>query len=75
MLGMSAIADRMEPSALKVLLVASECAPYAKCGGLGDVVASLPKALRQQGVDARIVMPLYASCRLYTTDAADEKGS
>ena len=61
MLGMRAVADRMEPSALKVLLVASECAPYAKCGGLGDVVASLPKALRQQGVDARIVMPLYAS--------------
>ena len=48
-------------TALKVLLVASECAPYAKCGGLGDVVASLPKALRRLGVDARIVLPLYAS--------------
>ena len=48
-------------TALKVLLVASECAPYAKCGGLGDVVASLPKALRKLGVDARIVLPLYAS--------------
>ena len=46
---------------LKVLFVASECAPYAKCGGLGDVVASLPKALRRLGVDARIALPLYAS--------------
>ncbi len=47
--------------ALKVLFVASECAPYAKCGGLGDVVASLPKALRRLGVDARVAIPLYDS--------------
>lgn len=46
---------------LKVLFVGSECAPYAKCGGLGDVVASLPKALRALGVDARVAMPLYGS--------------
>ena len=46
---------------LKVLFVASECAPYAKCGGLGDVVASLPKALRRLGVDARVAIPLYDS--------------
>ena len=46
---------------LRVLLVASECAPYAKCGGLGDVVASLPEALRGLGVDARIMLPLYSS--------------
>ena len=46
---------------LKVLFVGSECAPYAKCGGLADVVASLPKALRAMGVDARIAMPLYGS--------------
>jgi starch synthase len=44
---------------LRVLFVASECAPYAKCGGLGDVVASLPKALRRLGVDARVAIPLY----------------
>ncbi|MBU1694178.1 MAG: glycogen synthase GlgA [Verrucomicrobia bacterium] len=45
----------------KVLFVASECAPYAKVGGLADVVAALPKTLRRMGHDARIVLPLYAS--------------
>lgn len=58
---MSVPADRTTVAPRRVLLVASECAPYAKCGGLGDVVASLPKALRQLEIDARIVMPLYAS--------------
>lgn len=47
--------------ALRVLFVVSECAPFAKCGGLGDVAASLPKALRRIGIDARIAMPLYGT--------------
>ncbi len=45
---------------LKVLFVASECAPFAKTGGLADVAGALPVALRRLGVDVRIVMPLYA---------------
>jgi starch synthase len=50
----------MAAPALKVLLVASECAPFAKTGGLADVVGALPIALKRLGVDVRIVMPLYA---------------
>ncbi|HXJ83821.1 MAG TPA: glycogen synthase GlgA [Candidatus Methylomirabilis sp.] len=45
---------------MKVLFVASECSPFAKTGGLGEVIGALPKALSDAGVDVRVVMPLYA---------------
>jgi len=45
---------------LKVLMVATECAPFVKTGGLGDVVSALPKALARRGHDVRVVIPLYA---------------
>lgn len=44
---------------MKVLFVASECAPYAKAGGLGDVVGALPKALVDLDVDVRVLLPRY----------------
>lgn len=44
---------------MRVLFVSAEMDPFAKTGGLGDVVGSLPRALRRKGVDARVVIPLY----------------
>ena len=44
---------------MNVLFATSECAPFVKTGGLGDVVGSLPQALREKNVDARVVLPLY----------------
>ena len=46
---------------MKVLLVSSEVAPFAKTGGLADVAGALPLALRKLGLDVRVVMPGYHS--------------
>ncbi len=45
---------------MKILFISSEVAPFAKTGGLGDVSAALPRALRAHGHDVRVFMPLYA---------------
>ena len=44
---------------MKVLSVASECAPFVKTGGLADVVGALPGALAPSGVEMRVLVPGY----------------
>ena len=44
---------------MNILLVATECVPYSKTGGLADVVRGLAKELCAQGHDARIAVPCY----------------
>ena len=44
---------------MRILFVSSEVHPFAKTGGLADVAAALPAALRAQGEDVVTVMPLY----------------
>ncbi|MES2307778.1 MAG: glycogen/starch synthase [Verrucomicrobiota bacterium] len=44
---------------LKIAMVASECTPYAKSGGLADAVAGLSKTLHDAGHSVRIIIPLY----------------
>ena len=43
----------------KVLLAAAECAPLSKTGGLADVVGTLPKSLKELGIDARVITPYH----------------
>ena len=45
----------------RILYCASEMFPLANTGGLGDVAAALPAALRELGADVRVVMPAYPS--------------
>ena len=48
---------------LKILFVSPEVEPFAKAGGLGDMVGALPKELAALGHDVRLVCPLYGSVK------------
>src|SRR5215475_5604979 len=48
----------------RVLMISSEAAPFAKTGGLADVVGALPAALRSCGDDVAVVIPRYGSIDL-----------
>src|SRR3990170_5836148 len=45
---------------MRVLFATSECTPLAKAGGLGDVSAALPAALRALGIEVDTLLPGYA---------------
>ena len=49
----------MSAAPLRVLFAASEFAPLIKTGGLADVAGALTAALRELGVDVRVVLPAY----------------
>lgn len=46
---------------MKIMMVSSEVLPFAKAGGLGDMVAALSAELERQGHEVRIVLPRYYS--------------
>lgn len=48
-----------EVDVMNVILVAAECAPWSKTGGLGDVAGALPKALAKRGHRVMVVVPKY----------------
>ena len=48
---------------MNVLCVASEMAPFAKTGGLADVMAALPRQLARRGHDVRVFLPLYDTAK------------
>ena len=59
---------------MKVLYVTAECWPFAKTGGLGDVAYALPKALKKEGVDVRVMMPKYSTIPTYLKDRLKKVG-
>ncbi len=51
------------PPDLRVLVVVSEMAPFAKTGGLADVAGALPEALARLGCRVRVCLPCYPGVR------------
>ena len=43
-----------------IAFIGSECYPFVKTGGLGDVMYALPKALVKQNCDVKVILPRYA---------------
>ena len=50
-------------SKLKVLIAGAEATPFAKTGGLADVIGALPRALCAQGIDARVILPKHKTVK------------
>jgi starch synthase len=48
----------------RILMVASEAAPFIKTGGLADVLGSLPAALVKRGDEVGVVLPRYRNAQV-----------
>ncbi|TWT04336.1 glycogen synthase GlgA [Planococcus sp. CPCC 101016] len=45
---------------MKIIMAAAECAPFAKAGGLADVIGALPKELSRLGHEINVIVPKYS---------------
>src|SRR5579872_2608293 len=48
---------------MRIAHLSAEVSPFAKTGGLGDVVGALPKTLAELGHDVSVWMPYYRQAR------------
>lgn len=48
---------------MQIVFASSECAPFVKTGGLGDVAGSLPAALVRAGAEVIVMVPKYATIK------------
>ena len=55
-------------------MATSECSPFVKVGGLADVVGALPVELNKQGLDARVILPLYRKVKIKYADSLNFMG-
>jgi len=53
---------------MEIIHISAECYPYAKAGGLGDVIGALPKYQNKLGHIAKVVVPMYRTKFLYENE-------
>lgn len=59
----------------RIAFVGSECYPFVKTGGLGDVMYALPRSLVKAGCEVRVILPLYACIAQAYKEKMEYKGS
>lgn len=70
---MAMIETLTEKKRLQILLASSEMAPFARTGGLGDVIAALGGRLASAGHDVKVFLPKYSS--VYQTGVSGVKSA
>lgn len=58
-----------------VVFIGSECYPFVKSGGLGDVMYALPKELARQNCDVRVIIPNYACIKPQHKEKMEFRGA
>lgn len=58
-----------------IAFIGSECHPFVKTGGLGDVMYALPRALVNMNCDVRVIIPRYACIPQKYQEKMEYKGS
>jgi starch synthase len=53
---------------MHIVYAASECVPFAKTGGLADVVAALPREMARQGHEVTVYLPYYRQVQKHVTE-------
>ncbi|HNZ36031.1 MAG TPA: glycogen/starch synthase [Candidatus Marinimicrobia bacterium] len=46
---------------MNIIFIAAEASPFAKVGGLGDVIGALPPVLANRGLSVKVIIPGYRS--------------
>lgn len=58
-----------------IAFIGSECHPFVKTGGLGDVMYALPRALVNMDCDVRVILPRYECIKQQFQEKMEYKGA
>lgn len=53
---------------MNVLFAAAECTPFSSTGGLGEVIAVLPKYMKRRNVEVQVILPLFPTIPDYLAE-------